>query len=710
MDTKEKLIQTFEKLDFSSKFPSSFHVNPSTNFIWQQMILNLKPKKEVEVFRKNIIINRMENKLKRNSVQTPVPEIETYEKLKIINGNIAKIKARIQEKQNKHNFLHNNNKADYLIIDSMKQKNEEKKIKLHAVKLKSEQNENEIKHIQEILNKKEISGKFDIPIEVISENLKYLVEETEKCIGSNRYSSTNNLSYRQSSKINLSCIKNRTCFSSMKKSQNKNELQRFVSCSDLPVVKALFTENFKENNRTAKTSDDLSHLDTSGDLLPESCFDFKADDEFLTSSQPTYCQKYIKSNTNLTSKRENTLRSISNIFEQSSLFPEEKMEQKHDYFSKALENKNIIGNIEELFYRGNIDIIWNSICSILKDIKMELEMNMKTMNFKSEDICDDDLLPLSFIYIKNNLLCLKYRKQIKILKNCIREKKYEIEKKLNNLDKERLEALQLQLDKIKLGAEINFLYKEVYNDNNIDNGTTLKTIRTKINNSRNDLFKNVEAIRKYIEIKADLMQLMKKCQEDTSICIKKLNKFLMNPSWADALKEDIDSKEIDVFQKYPMDYIKRFCFVDKNTFYRDSMNNFYLDQFVSKDILYEVTAVLEHPQIPPEKLFDKIAQRRDTLQILSSLEYPEVSIENNQDSLQLFQEKENYIHSFQENVNALIHSNKVHQILKMSSYATLNMDLWLDMPFRRFVSKEREVDGKKYCEYEESFNYFKNNE
>lgn len=50
----------------------------------------------------------------------------------------------------------------------MKQKNEEKKIKLHAVKLKSEQNENEIKHIQEILNKKEISGKFDIPIEVIS--------------------------------------------------------------------------------------------------------------------------------------------------------------------------------------------------------------------------------------------------------------------------------------------------------------------------------------------------------------------------------------------------------------------------------------------------------------------------------------------------------------------------------------------------------------
>lgn len=169
-------------------------------------------------------------------------------------------------------------------------------------------------------------------------------------------------------------------------------------------------------------------------------------------------------------------------------------------------------------------------------------------------------------------------------------------------------------------------------------------------------------------------------------------------------------------------------FSDRDAFYRNSIDDFSLDTLTPNDILHEITSLL-HPYNPPEKMFANILQKNHKLQILTSLQYPDVAIQENEckhiinyfcyrlysqiiinfysDSCQRFQEEEVYINTYCENWNAYIHSNKVHNILKSSSYMRSNMELWLDMPFRRFISSEREVENKKYSEYEEAFNYFK---
>lgn len=58
----------------------------------------------------------------------------------------------------------------------------------------------------------------------------------------------------------------------------------------------------------------------------------------------------------------------------------------------------------------------------------------------------------------------------------------------------------------------------------------------------------------------DQMEKIKNCQEETFLCVKKLNKFLFNPSWADALRDNINFNEIEIFHEYPMKFTKQFCF------------------------------------------------------------------------------------------------------------------------------------------------------
>ncbi|XP_044747033.1 uncharacterized protein LOC123308450 [Coccinella septempunctata] len=711
MDTKERLQQCFEKLGFSSTFPSTLHINPSTNFIWQQIINNVKPKKEVEMYKKNIIINRIENKLPLNASQCPVPEIEIYNRLNTVKEDIAKIKARILEKQNKQSSLQSNNRANYVIINSMKERNEEQRIKLYAIKLKCNHYKNEVKEIKEILSKREISSvpmELSVSSDSISEQLHHLLVETEKCSINYRYADMKQLECTLS-QTSMPSIKrlSKVCFSTVKKSQRRvNDLQRFVSCNNLPTARALFTEASKENNTNRINCDDLHLLDNSGDLLPESCFNFEADDQFLLSSQPSYKQTTIKSNSNITSSKGDIFGTDTNICGQSYL---EKRKQKRDYFTQAFSNRHINENIENIFKNSNREIIWHSLCSLLRSVKLELEQSMGKTSFRNREICSDDLLPLNFIFIKNNLLCLKSKKQIKELKTAIREKKSEIEKKLCKLEEGNIKSLEFQMDAIKLEGAIHFLHKEVYNNNTSDHQTTLKTLKTRMNKIKNELQMKVEEIEDYIEIKEDLMQRIKKCQEDTFVCVRKLNKFLFNPSWADGLSENINSNEIEVFHDYPMDFIKRFYFVDRDTFYRDSMKDFSMDQLTPNDILYELTSLLQHPHKPPEKIFAVILQKIYKLQVLSSLEYPEVILPEKQYSFLEFQGKEIYMDTFCEKINAFIHSNKVHHILRSSSYLRSNMDLWLDMPFRRFISQDRIVDDKTYNEYEEAFNYLKNN-
>ncbi|KAL3285946.1 hypothetical protein HHI36_000461 [Cryptolaemus montrouzieri] len=120
-----------------------------------------------------------------------------------------------------------------------------------------------------------------------------------------------------------------------------------------------------------------------------------------------------------------------------------------------------------------------------------------------------------------------------------------------------------------------------------------------------------------------------------------------------------------------------------------------------------ITSLLGHPQNPLERIMGDILRRKGKLKALLALQYPQVVVDQKNYSIQEFQEQDSYIERACEALNSHVRSVKSQRVLNSSTHMKLNMELWLEMPFRRYISSERTVEGKKYKEYEENFNYFK---
>lgn len=164
-------------------------------------------------------------------------------------------------------------------------------------------------------------------------------------------------------------------FSTLKKNNRiSTEIQRCVSCVKLPSARALFTDTLKENSRNATSYNDLYLLDTSEDLLPDSCFNFEADDEFLLSTRSNLQQKYFNSNFNSVSEEGNLNKSDTNIDRQSNLYLDRQKKFKQDCFTQ---DNNITQYRDKIFYNSNRELIWTSFCSLLKDIELKLEENIE---------------------------------------------------------------------------------------------------------------------------------------------------------------------------------------------------------------------------------------------------------------------------------------------------------------------------------------------
>ncbi|KAK9880446.1 hypothetical protein WA026_011692 [Henosepilachna vigintioctopunctata] len=231
MDLTNRLQESFSKLGYFGTIPIPPQKNPSTSFIWEQFIRNVKPKNQVDTCRKNIIINRLQKKL---SVENyPIQEIQVYNELKAVKENIEVVKKRIQEKQNREAFLREANKSNYLQITSLKDHIEEKKIKLHALKLKATDMRSRLELMDTTKTKgiALVSDDNSLSPENVTNILKTLVETIEKL--SPKCSSTHQDKYMMSSYHNISRIQTprKKCHSTIKKNKvNIPRFQRFSSC------------------------------------------------------------------------------------------------------------------------------------------------------------------------------------------------------------------------------------------------------------------------------------------------------------------------------------------------------------------------------------------------------------------------------------------------------------------------------------------------
>ncbi|KAK9880445.1 hypothetical protein WA026_011691 [Henosepilachna vigintioctopunctata] len=455
----------------------------------------------------------------------------------------------------------------------------------------------------------------------------------------------------------------------------------------------------KEYQNTSK------FIDQSPKLLPDSCFDFKADDEFLMS---------FRSTDDTLSEKEyiNPLKKESVLDNSMKYQSTSQMRPRRDYFENAYTEDNLIQKIDEVLYGASVRTIWTSICNLREELlrksRFELESSKANVRFKIDATNEDDISRLNFIYVKYSLLALKSKKKIKHLIHDIREKKSDIEVQLErHIGENWLEGLELMLENVKLKAAIEFIQKEINYTDKSDCIITLNSLNNKIDKVKAELYAKMKEVEGFMESNEYLMQQLKKCQKDTALCVRRSNQFINDTVWIEGLVEKVHSKEINTFRDFPLDYNKKFCFTD-GSFYMDSMRKIILDEETSSDTLYMIQSIIENPQYPPERIFIESLKKKHKFQVMSSLKTSKVKLEQKNYSLREFQDQEKYVDNICENLMSNVRSWKAYQVLNSSSRMKSNMNLWLDMPFKRFISNERKVDGKSYKYYEEKYEYLRN--
>ncbi|KAL3285948.1 hypothetical protein HHI36_000463 [Cryptolaemus montrouzieri] len=259
---------------------------------------------------------------------------------------------------------------NYLLISSLRERIENQRMEVHTLSLKSESIKEEVEHIQKLINVKpleSISEELN-PSESVMNILQNLVDKIEKT-----KPVQNN--YAFSSKHNISNILpfKKTCKSTIKK--NVTSIKKFGNCTNINLARSLFGDSFKTTeNAVIDRMEELASPNQSAELLPESCFNFRSDDEFLIPFQTSYPLRNSKVDCN------DDLLGNENIFENTIDQTKSLSKRKRDYFETIHLNNYVKQTVEEIFEGANRRFIWASICALrenlLRDIELGIAENM----------------------------------------------------------------------------------------------------------------------------------------------------------------------------------------------------------------------------------------------------------------------------------------------------------------------------------------------
>ncbi|XP_068895833.1 uncharacterized protein [Tenebrio molitor] len=725
MSIDSKVEAWLRNMGYDRQIPESLTkiCNPSTAFIWEQLISNVKPRQEALNIKKNIIINRLTKKPleRQNEFNYPIREIEVYMERQRLEKKVQVLEHKVEEKGAMIDDLLKKNKMKYVTIDNIRSKIKENKEKKFLLEKKSRKMDEDACYAEELLT----LARNLTPVEMeehtttgdaITETLQKCAEKLQKLVDGFSFPKTN-----KSLSTLSSTMKTKTPKPQLKIDTFSRYLNHCTTLTNIIPTSRKHRKADKENINFSKQSGSVRSLKFSSDcnldvpkktntkkpqreslgLLPDDCINLSTElDFFLQSSN----------------KSESSLLKSMSDFDNLMLEPVIKNQDK--CLETLCEDKEVMESLKHLLHKNNRHLIltqWkkkfeNSIGEIGD---MLIKCNQPIRSDKNYN--QDDLTQLYFTHVKMELEKEKCRAVLKKLQESTRKRKEEI---LANLQSQRnadelVRCFELEMEKAYITGANNFLRKECERSQMSDTGNELQKVCVKIDQTKEEISHKSQCIQSLISDTYRVIEKIQSNREEFLSVVKKFAPYFSDLSWATGLKNEVNKQEVETFKSFPLEYNRKIKIGGSKIFCRDICDTT-VPSYIELDPsnLEMVTALMDSPCSTPESVIFDILQSKVTLNTFlkfaqSTSEFP--NLDGQTYCLEELTHKEKYIESVVNKLNSIINSAGVKRVLSGPEEMKKVADLRTEMPFRNFISEKRLVNGHNYQYYDKMLENLRHN-
>ncbi|XP_066245937.1 putative leucine-rich repeat-containing protein DDB_G0290503 [Euwallacea similis] len=750
MDMHEDLVRWVRKMGYNGSIPENLSCicNNSTRLLWEDLMQNCCPKQEVERIRRDIILHRLNSKSLDEQDHFPYKnkEIELYKQKQQLELRLKTLKSNIREKKLLLEGLTNKCLLKDVSVKVLDEKIDEREQRRFLLDCKQEQVLLQISQVEDMLvkfkNVTPIEWGDDSNSQNINGILEHCAAKLEKMILEEQVlkweklpkapadvsQSTRKVSKHESSiamflsvrerenfdEITHSCRKQRQPPSkTIPKTHNKVKQRLFdtskviiqnsdktISDCDTSCFHILST--LSETSVTPERNNDTSKSESLG-LLPDNFLeDLKEDQSFLSSyASSQILENVFTPSVAVTSERFS--------FKVPRTLPKKSESNK----TKLYKNSSVNKPLGELLHSNNRELIFQVLEKQKESLKgkfLELLIQDSQADENVAKVTDEDVTKLHHVHVETALNIVKQKGELKELVMKIGQKKMRlltsIELKSNRIELE--EWLEAYLSQIALDSSIVAIKKQLrevnasksqHSDDNDLNVLASKKLKIKT-----EIANKMKLIQWVVEMLRESHETIAVTREAVQNCLWQLRALTLNTDWMNPLLGNIASVELQIFQKFPLNFYRRCSHTNPEMFYRDlcSGNLPDVSEISSKD-LQMLIEILRSPLKPPEVLlldFLKSKRMLECLRNIKQRQHKSFLPENfRKYSLEDLKMQESYLDYAVDKLKSLMLSSSATKTLGVGDWVKQTMEIWSEMPFKDLISVKREVEGHGFQYY-----------
>ncbi|XP_072377580.1 uncharacterized protein [Diabrotica undecimpunctata] len=717
MDVHLQATEWLRTLGYDGNIPDDFKTicNHSTAFIWDQLMQNVRSRIEVQNIRNNILVQHLHNNglslNKMDTSQCNLIEINTYLKKEELKNDLEKINNSISEKQTINESLIRQNKLKSFSIEKSKLKIKENEEREYLLRQKLSLLEKDVQDAGNIynfpmnpnvivnyesVNSKDITeilqtceNKLEEKVQKLPAPIKQSSEETV-----NRWMMT---AQKTAKKTNM--FEKYLCFT---EKQTSKKMKRYArSKENLPPNKinmCLFPDN---DNMQIINKRNVSARRESLEM----CMEENDDENFLIKLDVPKYTRY----------------SINQTYRDETILNHTKcgLKQQPNISVEAVSDESVSKDIKDLISTCNRQSIWN-IFRVLDD---SLHFNIsKKINFRNAQFANTknrrqaDLTTLQSLHVRTEFRIIKNNILIKTLTRRFNDRMVKMNESIRNSEypsdiiESLTKNLQLQIEDVGLDCLLDVMKRELRTSENTSRITNSFELQKNLSDVKDKIALKRTSLIQYLEIMQDIFLAISRMRNTTSLCVRKLAAFTNDLSWCSMLQTKLNYQEMKVFEDFPSEHNRRFINTDPSLYYKDiHTNTFLCNREINDENLNKLIVILNNPFTMPETIILNILRTKLMLNALKSIKPIENNTRYNKHSLKHLQDKESYILNAIEQLHSLIASSTSKKTLSASNISQKVMDMWVEMPFTKYIPSNRVFDNKDYKTYEKEFDSFYNN-
>ncbi|KAK5647725.1 hypothetical protein RI129_002617 [Pyrocoelia pectoralis] len=349
-------------------------------------------------------------------------------------------------------------------------------------------------------------------------------------------------------------------------------------------------------------------------------------------------------------------------------------------FGSSISNDLTLQDLIQSLFKYNRHCIWDNICKeneIQSRILIDNVMNALKQAEKEET--PNCILPILYwAHIDFKLKMIQVRSNIAVL-----------ERKIGEMD--NLCAKEKQ-NEFGLNRAIRHLHNFIDLLRNSGDDVNILKVKQDLMQVRRQISTVFEDTHIKRGMFKQVYKIVQQLRNDTSMLARKLGKFTLDSNWMQLLRNNVCSIEVGTFLNYPLEY----CPTAK------APVNYQTCESYDSNMLQITLTLFPNIWSPPEVTLINIIRLKERLQLFKSSAYPFKAI--GERDIPNFLEQESYINYAIDKLKSSIASKNSTSHTYKELHESL--EIWMNMPLKKFISPKRIFNGFPYSHYEEMYDNF----